>query len=93
MATAASKAAEPGEARETRESDQRGGPLVVVDLGEAQSVMAVKRLRRGKGKLFQHVEHIVSDLVSAGTVKPNAQPVVIVVREMSGVWPFRDLDD
>jgi hypothetical protein len=81
------------EQRDTREAEKAGKSLVVVDLGEAQSNVEVKRLRRGKGKLFQHVERIVSDLVEAGTVKASAQPVVIVVREVQGVWPFQDPDD
>jgi hypothetical protein len=81
------------EQRDTREAEKAGKSLVVVDLGEAQSNVEVKRLRRGKGKLFQHVERIVSDLVEAGTVKASAQPVVIVVREVPGVWPFQDPDD
>ena len=90
MAAAAPNATEQ---RETREAEKAGKSLVVVDLGEAQSNVEVKRLRRGKGKLFHHVERIVSDLVDAGTVKANAQPVVIVVREVPGVWPFQDIDD
>jgi len=90
MAAAAPNATEQ---RETRETEKAGKSLVVVDLGEAQSTGEVKRLRRGKGKLFHHVERIVSDLVEAGTVKANVQPVVIVVRELPGAWPFRDIDD
>lgn len=55
--------------------------VVVVDLGEPQSSVAVQRLCKGKGKLFDHVDQIVKDLVAQGTVKSSAQPVVIVVRE------------
>ena len=93
MSPAAPNAPETGEARKTRDTEQGGRSLVVVDLGEAQSMLAIKRLRRGKGKLFHHVERIVGDLIEAGTVKSSAQPVVIVVREMPSGWPFRDLDD
>ena len=89
----AAAAPNPTEQRETRETEKAGKSVVVVDLGEAHPIGEVKRLRRGKGKLFQHVERIVSDLVEAGTVKANAQPVVIVVREFRGVWPFYDTDD
>jgi hypothetical protein len=54
----------------------------------------VKRLRKGKGKLFTHVERIVSDLAEAGTVKASTQPVVIVVREIpSPLDFFEDEDD
>jgi len=55
--------------------------MIVVDLGEPQPSLQVKRLRKGEGKLMTHVERIVNDLIEAGTVKGTAQPVVIVVRE------------
>jgi hypothetical protein len=56
--------------------------IVVVDLGKPQPSAAVNGLRKGKGKLFSHVERIVSDLAEAGTVKSGAQTVVIVVSEI-----------
>jgi hypothetical protein len=59
--------------------------VVVVDLGVPQSSVAVRRLTKGKGKLFKHVDQIVKDLVAQGTVKSGAQPIVIVVREYP--WP------
>ena len=66
---------------------------VIVDLGEAQPSTQIRRLRKGKGKLFQHVETIIDDLIAAGTVKSNAQPVVIIVRELPSFWPFEDHED
>ena len=57
--------------------------VVVVDLGERQLPDEVNRLRNGQGKLFDHVERIVADLVAAGAVAASAQPVVLVVRELS----------
>ena len=92
MATTATSTPEQ---RETREQDKAGkSHIVVVDLDEPQSPVAVKRLRKGKGKLFNHVERIVKDLVEDGTVKANAQPVVIVVRELPGPpWAFLGRDD
>jgi Family of unknown function (DUF6200) len=57
--------------------------VVVVDLGERQMPDEVNRLRNGQGKLFDHVERIIADLVAAGTVAASAQPVVLVVRELS----------
>jgi hypothetical protein len=90
MATTATSTPEPKESREHASKLQ----IVVVDLGEAQSSSAVKRLRKGKGKLFNNVEQIVKDLVEDGTVKSNAQPVVIVVREIpSPPWIFGGDDD
>src|SRR4029077_17340927 len=87
MATTATRTPEQ---RESREQDKAGkSHIVVVDLHEAQSPVAVKRLRKGNGKLFNHVERIVKDLVEDGTVKASAQPVVIVVRELPGPpWSF-----
>jgi len=57
--------------------------IVVVDLGERQMPDDVNRLRAGQGKLLDHVERIVADLVAAGTLAANAQPVVLVVREVA----------
>jgi hypothetical protein len=63
------------------ETKRDGSNLVVVDLGEPQSSVAVRRLSKGKGKLFKHVDQIVKELAANGTIKSGAQPVVIVVRE------------
>jgi Family of unknown function (DUF6200) len=64
-------------------------PLVVVDLGKRQSPKNIKRLRKGRGKLVPRVEHIIDELIQAGTVKADTQAVVIVVRErISANWPF-----
>jgi hypothetical protein len=82
MATTATSTPEPRESREQASKSH----IVVVDLGEPQSSVAVKRLRKGKGKLFNHVEQIVKDLIEDGTVKSSAQPVVIVVRESMSPW-------
>ena len=80
---------------QAREHEKAGkSQIVVVELGEAQSSRDVKRLRKGQGKLFTHVERIVSDLAEAGTVKASTQPVVIVVREIpSPLDFFEDEDD
>ena len=79
----------------SREQDKAGkSQIVVVDLDEPQSPVAVKRLRKGKGKLFNHVERIVKDLVDDGTVKASSQPVVIVVRELPAPpWAMFGHDD
>ena len=91
MATAPSTA----EQRESRDQDKGGkSQIVIVDFGEAQSAQQVRRLRKGRGKLVNSVERIMSDLVADGTVKSTAQPVVIVVRELpSPLWPFVGEDD
>ena len=74
--------------------DRHGkSPMVIVELDEPQSALAVRRLRKGKGRLFNHVNRIVRDLVEDGTVKADAQPLVIVVQEIpSPPWAFDDED-
>jgi hypothetical protein len=67
--------------------------VVVVDLGERQMPDEVNRLRNGQGKLFDHVERIIADLVAAGTVAATAQPVVLVVREVSSPDDDDEEDD
>ena len=67
---------------ESKEDKSGTSPIVVVELGAPQSAIAVRHLRKGKGKLFRHVERIISDLAADGTVKASAQPVVIVVHEI-----------
>jgi hypothetical protein len=57
--------------------------VVVVDIGERQVPDEVDRLRNGQGKLFDHVERIIADLIAAGTIAASAQPLVLVVRELS----------
>jgi hypothetical protein len=97
MATAPATSSE----KEAREHDKSStsssgtSPIVVVELDEPQSTTAVRRLRKGKGKLFTHVEHIIKDLTDDGTIKANAQPVVIVVQEMpASPWEmFSGKDD
>jgi len=81
---------------EAREKAEPAGAssVVVVDLGEPQSHAAVNRLCKGKGSLFTHVDKVVKDLIAAGTVKANAQPVVIVVREYpTPPWFMGNNDD
>ena len=88
-------AVQPNTAAETRDHDKEKTKqqIVMVDLGRRQSPKEVRRLRDGRGKLITHIEEIVEDLVEAGTVKANAQPVVIIIRETPPVpWPFEAAD-
>jgi hypothetical protein len=91
MATAATSATEQRDTKE--QSGKSQTQIVVVDLGEPQSSAAVSRLRKGKGKLLTKVEKIVKDLMDDGTVKSNAQPVVIVVSEYPVPPWLKDDDD
>ena len=61
--------------------------IVVVDLGPPQSPLRVQRLRKGEGTLIKRIEGIVDDLVQDGTVRADAQTVVVVVREFAP-FPF-----
>jgi len=68
--------------------------MVIVELDEPQSSVAVKRLRKGKGTLYKNVEQIVKDLTDEGTIKAGAQPVVIIVQEIPAPpWAFDDDED
>jgi hypothetical protein len=90
MATTAAGAGTT-EHREPR--DKAGKPeIVIVDLDKVQTPRDVRLLRKGRGKLTSRVERIVNDLVAAGTVKPPAQPVVIVVRESMSPLSFLTQD-
>ncbi len=91
MATTASTT----EQKESREQDKASkASIVVVDLDEPQSALRVRRLRKGRGKLYNHVQRIVRDLAEDGTVKATAQPIVIVVRELpTPPWVVEDDDD
>ena len=90
MATSGTTAAEP----ESSQHDDMGAPqIVVVDLDEAQPARLVKLLRKGRGKLMTRVERIVANLSEDGTIKSDAQPVVIVVRETPSLFGFLSEDD
>jgi hypothetical protein len=85
-------AAPAAEARATEKSGTSS--MVVVELDEPQSSVAVKRLRQGKGSLYKSVERIVKDLTDDGTIKSGAQPLVIIVQEIpSPPWAFDEDDD
>ncbi|MDC0707428.1 hypothetical protein POL68_03000 [Stigmatella sp. ncwal1] len=50
-----------------------------IDLGKKKA-KAVKRLRKGKGRLLEDVRETLQDLQTAGRVAANAQPVIVIVR-------------
>ena len=82
-------------AAEARESEKAGkSSMIVVELDEPQSSVAVKRLRKGKGSLYKNIEQVVKDLTDEGTIKSGAQPVVIIVQEIpSPPWAFDPDED
>jgi len=66
-------------AEHATKSEPATGPILV-DLGR-KSRKNVKRLRDGEGKLMDQVKSVLDELRSAGTLKSDAQPVLIIVRE------------
>jgi Family of unknown function (DUF6200) len=99
MAHAATSTTESKESREhdkeSREHDKGGSTsMVIVELDEPQSTTAVRRLRKGKGRLFHRVDRIIRDLAEDGTIKASAQPIVIVVQEIPALpWAVDEDDD
>jgi hypothetical protein len=70
------------EEREQRKPEKHSkSRLVMVELARRRSPEQVRRLRRGRGKLVADIEDAVEELVKSGTIKADAEPVVIVVRE------------
>lgn len=53
---------------------------IVIDLGK-QRRKRIKDLRKGTGRLAEEVNGCLAELRAAGTVSPNAQTVVVVVRQ------------
>ena len=94
MATKGATAAEHGEHHAQREHEAaKKTQLVLVDLSRRQTPRQISRLRKGRGSLVPRIDKIVEELVESGTVKADAQPVVIIVREsMALPWPFVNLD-
>jgi hypothetical protein len=91
MATPAAEARASEKASATAASSSS---MVIVELDEPQSSVAVKRLRKGKGSLYKSVEQVVKDLTDEGTIKAGAQPVVIIVQEIPAPpWAFDDDED
>ena len=55
--------------------------VLVIDIGKKQSKKRIKRLRKGKGKLFEKVNETIGELKSRGAIGENVQPLVIIVRK------------
>jgi hypothetical protein len=82
------------EQRERQDERQAKTQLVVVELSRRRTPDQVRRLREGRGKLMRDIDDVIDELVEAGTIKANAQPVAIVVRELAPPfpWPFEPPD-
>lgn len=55
-------------------------PPIVIDLGKHRR-KRIKDLRNGTGRLAEQVNGCLEELRGAGTLSPNAQTVVVVVRQ------------
>jgi len=53
---------------------------IVLDLG-AKRRKQIKRLKRGRGRLFERVETTIGQLRSDGEIAEGAQVVVVVVKQ------------
>ena len=75
---------------EERKEERKRSDVIVVDLGK-KSAKNVRRLRKGRGPLLDHVEDCVEELREAGTISGAVQPVVVIVeRRLSSrdLMPF-----
>jgi hypothetical protein len=62
-------------------STNGGAPApIVIDLGR-KNRKQVKRLRKGRGKLLDKVAGVIDGMRATGALQPNAQTVIVVVRE------------
>ena len=66
-----------------QDSEDSTADLIVLDIGKREAD-AIKKLRKGKGKLLRKVNESVEQLRDAGKIKADAQVVLIVVREKNG---------
>jgi hypothetical protein len=73
----------PSEQREQRKGKRSNQQLVVVELDKTRSHEQVRRLRKGRGKLVGDIDEVLEELIESGTIKADAQPVIIVVREIT----------
>ena len=55
-------------------------PIAIVDFG-SHSRKAIKKFKKGEGKLLSHVDELIDGLSSEGKIAKGSTPVVIVVRE------------
>jgi len=75
------------------DGDDSLSDIIVLDIGK-RDADAVKKLRKGKGKLLRKVNTAVEQLREAGKIKKDAQILMVVVREKSaGLFGGGDDDD
>jgi hypothetical protein len=72
--------AAPGEPHARPATGPMSATPVVLDLGK-QRRGRIRELRRGEGKLMDEINASIEELRTAGALSPEAQPVVVVVRQ------------
>ena len=73
------------EIQDTGTQAESNADMIMLDIGK-RSRKAIKRLRKGKGKLLQRVNNVVGQLRSSGELKEEAQIVLVVVRERDNLF-------
>jgi hypothetical protein len=78
----------PVAAADKAETSKARPEPIVLDLGKKKR-KAIRRLRKGKGRLMEQILDTHAQLSSSGVCEPSAQPVVVVVRQKPkrrGLW-------
>ena len=69
-----------------------GAAPIIIDLGK-KSRKQIRRAREGTGKLMDEINGTLSELRAQGTIKADAQPVLIIVRQKPRKtafgWPLK----
>ena len=62
------------------EEEKSGAKTVVIDIGKRKR-KAVRRLRKGRGKLVDRVQNVIDDLREAGEIGADSDTVVVIVEK------------
>jgi hypothetical protein len=69
-----------------------GTAPIIIDLGK-KSRKQIRRAREGTGKLMDAINVTLDELRAQGTIKPDAQPVLLIVRQKPRKsafgWPLK----
>ncbi len=80
-----STATQTGETQGLGTQAESNTDMMVLDIGK-RSPKAIKKLRKGKGKLLNRVNNVVGQLRNSGEIKEDAQVVLVVVRERDNLF-------
>ena len=73
------------ETQDTGAQVESNADMIMLDIGK-RSRKAIKKLRKGKGKLLRRVNNVVGQLRNSGELKEDAQIVLVVVRERDNLF-------